>query len=229
MTEEYFKHMEELQRKEAEARLQRENMYSQMQAEYNNLKSDNIQQSQRITELQNKNKVTELRANQFEQENLKLKATIVQLQNELEKSRYVINDISARGSSDIPHVLIEHNFEENEEYKKKEKKLEDTIKELQDKLGKRTVPLSVLAEGLMEYAEEVGISKAHDLFNHLNTLLISVPAWINNVPELREFFKKARKEMHGAQIPPIDNHGQVNILTGKDAKAPYNPKEDDSE
>lgn len=68
-------------------------------------------------------------------------------------------------------------------------------KGLQEKLGKKSVPLSVLAEGLMDYAEEAGIDKAYELFNHLNTILIEVTAWTENIPELRKFFKKARREM----------------------------------
>ena len=56
--------MEELQRKEAEARLQREKMYSQMQAEYNNLRKDNELQTKRIADLQKKNKVLDLQDHQ---------------------------------------------------------------------------------------------------------------------------------------------------------------------
>ena len=83
----------------------------------------------------------------------------------------------------------------NKEYQEREKALEDKIKILQEKLGSKSVPLSVLAEGLKDYAEESGIDEAHTVFVHLNNLLISVPAWTKNVPDLKEFFKKARKEM----------------------------------
>lgn len=95
-----------------------------------------------------------------------------------------------------------------EEAKKKESALESQIKSLQDKLGNESVPLSVLAEGLMEYAEEAGIEEAHSVFNHLNTLLIDQPAWTKNVPELKNFFKKARKEKETRNI----------IMTGSNAK-----------
>ena len=78
---------------------------------------------------------------------------------------------------------------------KTSQKLEAQVKELQEKLGKKSVPLSVLAEGIKDYAEEAGIDKAHELFNHLNTILIEVTAWTENIPELRKFFKKARRDM----------------------------------
>lgn len=82
-----------------------------------------------------------------------------------------------------------------EQMRKTSDKLEETIKELQEKLGKESVPLSVLAEGLKDYADEAGIDEAHKFFNHLNTLLIEVPAWTKNVPDLKKFFRKARKDM----------------------------------
>lgn len=82
-----------------------------------------------------------------------------------------------------------------EEYKKKVKSLEGKITKLQDKLGNESVPLSVLAEGLKDYAEEAGISEAHTLFNHLNNLLNSVSAWMKNVPQLKRFFREYNKKM----------------------------------
>lgn len=99
-----------------------------------------------------------------------------------------------------------------EEAKNKENALENQIKILQDKLGNESVPLSVLAEGLMEYAEEAGLQEAHSVFNHLNTLLIDQPAWTKNVPELKNFFKEARKEKETRTI----------TLTGSNAV--YNEK-----
>lgn len=89
---------------------------------------------------------------------------------------------------------------------KREKVLADKIVTLQEKLGSKSVPLSVLAEGLKDYAEESGIDEAHNVFVLLNTLLISVPAWTKNVPDLKEFFKKARKEKEGHHQPTIKEY-----------------------
>ena len=120
---------------------------------------------------------------------------------------------TARRYSDKPLSpdIILRRFSDNEEYKKKEKALEDKIKNLQEKLGNESVPLSVLAEGLMEYAEEAGLAEAHLLFNQLNNLLITVSAWTKNVPELKKFFKNARKEMEEKKIGPT-NIGQQNVF-----------------
>lgn len=96
--------------------------------------------------------------------------------------------------------LNEMHQKQIEQMKKTSEKLEETIKELQEKLGKESVSLSVLAEGLKEYADEAGIDEAHKVFNHLNTLLISVPAWTKNVPELKKFFREARKVMEKGNV-----------------------------
>lgn len=112
-----------------------------------------------------------------------------------------------------PGVILEM-FPDDDEYKKKEKALEDKIKELQEKLGNESVLLSVLAEGLKDYAEEAGIHEAHELFNHLNNLLINVPVWTKNVPGLKTFFKKARKEMEGRNIMMTGEHATYNEKNG---------------
>ena len=216
MTEEFFEYIEKLQAEEAEARQQKEKMYSQLLAEYNNLKRDNQQQRQDILNLQDLLRSAELTASHAQQENSRLQATIAQLQNKLSNSsNNIINDISKRGGRGIPSVLIEHSFEDSKEYKKKENILEERIKKLQDKLGDESVPLSVLAEGLKDYAEEAGIGETHELFNHLNNLLINVPSWTKNVPALKKFFKDARKEIEGRHITLtgneakyIENHGE---------------------
>lgn len=75
-----------------------------------------------------------------------------------------------------------------------------------DKLGKETVQLSVLAEGIKNLSEEAGIDAAYDLFVQLNNVLCDIPAWMKNVPELRKFFKNARKEREKG----ITNIGQQN-------------------
>jgi len=87
---------------------------------------------------------------------------------------------------------------------------EDKKKELQEILGNEFVNLFVLAERLMDYAEEIGVSEAHDLFNHLNNLLNNVPAWTKIVPNLKNAFKKARKEMEGRNITMTGEHAVYN-------------------
>ena len=135
-------------------------------------------------------------------ENTMLQETIGRLKYQLEKDGMIVATAKNYiGDRPLTPDIILNRFAKDEEYKKREKALENKIKDLQEKLGKKTVPLSVLAKGLMDYAEEAGISEAHELFNHLNNMLISEPEWTNNVPELKNFFKKARKEMQKATSP----------------------------
>ncbi len=61
-------------------------------------------------------------------------------------------------------------------------------------------PLTVLADGVKEYVDEVGVDKAYDLFNRLNTILIGVPAWAKHGAALKKFFQKARKEMQNRSM-----------------------------
>ena len=118
---------------------------------------------------------------------------------------------------------------DNKEYQKQLSEMEKTVNTLRDKLGNHSVLLSVLASGIKEFAEEKNIEEAHTLFEHLCYILLHVPAWTKNAPELKKFFKKARKETQKASLPPIDNHGQVVIQTGKEAEASYNPKKNKTE
>ena len=206
MTDEYFVHIEKLQRQEEDARRQKEQIYVQMQTAYENLKRDNAQQNRQIIEMQKHIQEAEMKANLLSQENMTLKEHISRQQIKLNNALAQLAENEAYKQSGFPYVIVERNFDETEEYKKKEKKLEDKIKELQEKLGKKSVSLSVLAEGLMDYAEEAGISEAHNLFNHLNNLLSSVPAWKDNVPQLKKFFREYNKKLVERNITMTGDH-----------------------
>lgn len=210
MTDEYFVHIEKLQRQEEDARRQKEQIYVQMQTAYENLKRDNAQQNRQIIEMQKHIQEAEMKANLLSQENMTLKENISRQQIKLNNALAQLAENEAYKQSGFPYVIVERNFDETEEYKKKEKKLEDKIKELQEKLGKKSVSLSVLAEGLMDYAEEAGISEAHNLFNHLNNLLSSVPAWKDNVPQLKKFFREYNKKLVERNITMTGNHATYN-------------------
>jgi hypothetical protein len=166
----------------------------------------------------------------LKQENAKQQETIGKLKFQLESDKNIVATAKKYlGTNPLTPDVILNRFANDEAYKKREKSLEDKIKELQNKLGDKSVLLSVLAEGIKEFAEEKNIEEAHTLFEHLCYILIEEKGWTDNVADLKKFFKKARKEMQKASLPSIDNHGQVNFLTGKDAQAPYNPKEDEME
>ena len=152
----------------------------------------------------------------LKQENSKLHESLYRLKKQHE-SDSVILETAKRYMSEktlTPDAILRR-FPDDEAYKKKEKALEDKIKNLQEKLGNESVPLSVLAEGLMDYAEEAGIHETHELFNHLNNLLINVPAWTKNVPELKKFFRKARKEMEGRNVTMTGEYATYNENNNK--------------
>lgn len=90
---------------------------------------------------------------------------------------------------------VSNSSSNNVEYKKKVESMEKKIQTLRDKLGNENVPLSILVDGLKDYAEETSIDDAHNVFNHLNNLLLSVPAWTKNVPQLKQFFREYNKKL----------------------------------
>ena len=154
-------------------------------------------------------------------ENLSLKNKVQDLEEQLNaakkrnsfKQEEIVrlrNQIFFLQNQHLPSGIIFDGFPNDEAYKKKEKALEDKIKTLQEELGNESVPLSVLGERLKDYVAEAGISKAHELFERLNYLLANVPAWTKNVPGLKAFFKKARKEMEARTINMTGEYATYN-------------------
>ena len=82
----------------------------------------------------------------------------------------------------------------NKEYKKKLAEMEAAVNHLRDKLGNKSVLLSILVDGIKDFAEEKSIEEAHTLFEHLCYILIKEKAWTNNVDDLKKFFKEAKKK-----------------------------------
>lgn len=170
---------------------------------WHNLSEDNLSRSyeweSKYEEEVEKNKKVEFLREECEkikQENVKLRVKIEQLKEKLDEGGIIVATAKKYlGDKPLTPDMILKRFVKDEEYKKKEKLLEDKIKELQDRLGEETVQLSMLAEGIKNYSEEASIDAAYDLFSQLNNVLITVPAWTKNVPELKKFFRKARKEM----------------------------------
>jgi len=188
------------------------NSYEQAQAEISVWKS-------RFEEMRDANRKTEYEHQEvlrLKHENAKLQETIGQLKNRLESDGVILATAKRYlGANPFTPEVILNRVANDEEYKKREKAFENKIKDLQEKLGKKTVPLTVLAKGLMDYAEEAGISEAHELFNHLNNMLISEPEWTNNVPGLKTFFKKARKELEGRNVTMTGEHATYNENNNK--------------
>ncbi|UKK55729.1 hypothetical protein [Prevotella communis] len=183
------------------------NLYEQAQSEISKWQS----QYEKMRNADKKAKYEHQEVLRLKHENAILKETIVRQKYQLNKDSMIVATAKKYiGDSPLTPEVILNRFANDEEFKKRERAFENKIKDLQDKLGKKTVPLSVLAKGLMDYAEEAGISEAHELFNHLNNMLISEPEWTNNVPELKKFFKKARREMERRQITMTGEHATYN-------------------
>ena len=156
-----------------------------------------------ISALQHKYNEAKKSAEASKQEvmNLRKRKSILEEQMERQEMRMLTEKLHLEAEQFRAQMISVH-----KEYQEREKVLVDKIVILQEKLGSKSVPLSVLAEGLKDYAEESGINEAHTVFVHLNNLLISVPAWTKNVPDLKEFFKKARKEMEGHHKTTIEEY-----------------------
>ncbi len=165
----------------------------QISDEKSQLKAENFSLKNKVRELEEQLSAAKKRSSLKQEEIVRLRNQVFVLQNQ-QLSPGVIFDM-------LPN---------DEAYKKKEKALEDKIKNLQDELGNESVPLSVLAEGLKDYVAEAGISKAQELFERLCYILLNVPAWTKNAPGLKTFFKKARKEMEGRNITMTGEHATYN-------------------
>lgn len=173
--------------------------------EINQWRTLSEKREEEISALQHKYNVAKKSAEASKQEvmDLRKRKSILEEQIEHQEKRMLNDKMHLEAEMQMRAQMISV----NKEYQEREKKdLVDKIQILQEKLVSKSVPLSVLAEGLKDYVEESGINEAHTVFVHLNNLLISVPAWTKNVPDLKEFFKKARKEMEGHHQTTIEEY-----------------------
>jgi len=180
-----------------EERKQREKQYAEEQAKKEKLFAMKLalREKQFAEELA----VKEKQLAQQEAENMQLKDVQQNMEQQISywRNKYFMS---------AEHAELLSVSKENEDYKRGEKMFEKKINKLQTNLGDETVPLSVLAEGLKDYAEEAGIGRAHDLFNQLNTLLISVTAWTENVPQLKRFFRDFNKKLAERAVTMTGEH-----------------------
>jgi prefoldin subunit 5 len=134
---------------------------------------------------------------QLQHDKEQLEKEISQLRSQLEANSIFMNDAGEIKPTNRLAITFETAIES---YKTKVKTLEKKNKELQEKLDNAGETLTVLADGVKEYVDEVGVDKAYDLFNRLNTILIDVPAWTKHASALKKVFKKARKEMQNRNM-----------------------------
>lgn len=81
-----------------------------------------------------------------------------------------------------------------EDEKSTEQEMEMAVREVNEKIGEATVPLSVLVDGIKKRSKIKGVDAATELFDHLNSILYDIPEWRKNVPELEKFFADKKEE-----------------------------------
>lgn len=96
-------------------------------------------------------------------------------------------------NSDTNKALSESQ-KQNELSRKQIQEMEKQIQALNDKLGKETVPLKSLADGLKTYAKLYGLKEGKDLLKSLSYLLKKEHVWIDNIDSLENFFITAENE-----------------------------------
>lgn len=94
-----------------------------------------------------------------------------------------------------------------EDEKSTEQEMEMAVKDVNERMGEATVPLSVLVDGIKKRAQIKGVDAATELFDHLNSILYDIPEWRKNVPELEIFF--ADKKDEGNKLQKVIEAMQV--------------------
>lgn len=88
---------------------------------------------------------------------------------------------------------LERLKKEKDEHEKQKEILLKEIKGLKDKLSNETVRLKVIADGIKDRAEMYGVQDAGDLFDKINSILVTVPIWVDAAKEIKKFFKECNK------------------------------------
>ena len=107
---------------------------------------------------------------------------------------------------------------ENKEKDVQLAEMKSQVKMLKEKLGKETIPLSTLVEGVKRFAELKGIKEGKDMLEHLTYVLKKVPVWIDNVEPLENFFIAAEseeKKLRTGTVNYNDIHDNQNVPVGK--------------
>lgn len=107
---------------------------------------------------------------------------------------------------------------ENNDKDKQLEEMKSQVKMLKEKLGKETIPLSTLVEGVKRYAELKGINEGKDMLEHLTYVLKKVSVWIDNVEPLENFFiaaEQEEKKLLASTVNYNDIHNNQNVPVGK--------------
>lgn len=179
----------------------------------NTLKADNVQLDIELDNTKRKltRKCSELSELKVSHEKLLKEYMLLKM----EKLRLEQMYLSATGENmPIQHgsfVTQEQYKEEKENHKKKIKEMDGIIKTLRDKLGNKTVPLTVIVDEIKKKAKMAGIDSAYQLFETFNLTLSDVPAWKSNKSALETFFIEERERTLKALNVNIQNGATAQI------------------
>lgn len=160
-----------------------------------NLKDDNVHLDMELQtiERQLKRKTSELSELQNNFDTLREEYMFLKMQNIALEQKY--HSITG---DEVPKM--KNNYISQEQYddeikihNKKIKEMNGIIKTLRDKLGNKTVPLTVIVDEIKKRAKMVGIESAYPIFELFNSVLSDVPAWKSNKSNLENFFIEERE------------------------------------
>lgn len=164
------------QKQEAQRARHIDRWYFSYEGSLANAESQRKKIGELVKESNNKDKLNNKKISQLQGDNSELQLSIAQLQHDKGQLEKEISQLRSQ---------LEANSKIVSEAKKSIAANRTPISD---------EPLTVLADGVKEYVDEVGVDKAYDLFNRLNTILIGVPAWTKHGSALKKFFQKVRKE-----------------------------------
>lgn len=123
-------------------------------------------------------------------ENKSLKSSLNELQERYQQLELKYKSYHAEQTSKKSEKAEFDNLKKREaEMKFKVDEMNGIIRDLQNKLGTESVPLSVIVEGIKRKARFAGIVEANKLFEQVDILLYNVETWRNNRIELMTFFE----------------------------------------
>ena len=144
-----------------------------------------------------------------------LQNKIYKIQKEKEELKDKVNFLLSQIDK---HNKVRERFTLSEaEHQRKENELQRQLEEVngmvdkfKDKLGKKTVSLKVIADGIRKKANTIGLNEACTLFEQINLILYDVPAWRDNKSELDAFFAEERKRINNGIR--IESYGQQTVI-----------------
>ena len=192
---------------------QEDRIKGEMQTIINHLKDDNVHLDMELQTTNRKlnRKISELSELKDSFEKLQQEYFFLSMEKLAIEQKYY--EMKGEKMPKITNVYItqEEINEENENYKKKIKEMNGIIKTLRDKLGNKTVPLTVIVDEIKKRAKMVGIESAYKLFESFNSVLSDVPAWRTNKSDLETFFIEEKERTLKALNVNVADGGTAQI------------------